>query len=261
MSSVIYEQALSTLRAWARDRGIVVDEIREDEILMREGDNVVLVKLVLFEDFPDVDKLNAALMELAKDRNNFNKVYIAMQKGHVHLLDGKLLKKLSIGVLEIDLDRGTVVEVLPSPAIRIRRVLDQENLEKLRPVIAEIVNEQLSKLVQEIRQLEAKVSMLEDRIRQLETRTTRTPETERELREEINSLWSVVDRLKIEIERLKTSIQTTSTVTVEKLQIRSTAAEAAMQEAVTNTVSREDVPDFLRDNPWVQILAKKASER
>ena len=259
MSSLIQEQALSIVRSWARERGIVIEDVREDGILAREGDNTVLIKLVLFEDFPDVDRLNSTLMELAKDRNNFNKVYVALQSEYVHLLDGKLLKKLSIGVLGIDFEKGTVVEVLPSPAIRIRKVVDIESIDRLRPVIAEIVNEQLSKIIQEIRILETRISALEDRVRQLESKVT-TSGIGKELKEELNSLWNVVDRLKLEIERLKTSIQTGATVSpAEKPQAKPVMVEEAVQEA--GATPSEGVPDFLRDNPWVQILAKKASER
>ncbi len=258
MSSIVVEQAIPILRAWAKERGIVIEEVRDDTVLMREGDNAILVKLVVFEDFPDVDQLNSALMELAKERNNYNKVYIAVNSSHAHLLDGKTLKKLGIGVLAIDIESGRVDEVLPSPAIKTRKVLDLENIDKLRRIVEEVVSEYMSKMSQELRIIETRVAAVENKLSQLESKMkSATGTVPAELREELSNIWNVIDRLKIEIERLKNICSTVSEAKTGEGAVRQVEG-TRIEQTSTESVS-EAVPEFLRDNPWVQILARKAT--
>ncbi|NPA23776.1 MAG: hypothetical protein GXO23_05745 [Crenarchaeota archaeon] len=237
---VTLDRARNILKKWIKERNLIIEELESDHLILREGDNTVLVKIIVFEDLPDIDEINREITVLASRRSEYNKMYIAVSRDVAHLLDGKLLKKLGIGVIAIDLEEGEAREILQSPAIS-RRVaeIDVSRLEQdLSRIVRRILDSELSVLRREIEELKnrAQDSASGDVLKKLE-----------KIREEIESIWNVIDRLKIEIERLKNTISTG--------EVQSTATSSRQEAQQQSDTS--PVPDFIKDNPWVQILANK----
>ncbi|NPA70609.1 MAG: hypothetical protein GXO26_07345 [Crenarchaeota archaeon] len=247
---VTLDRVKNIVKTWIKERNLTIEEIESDHLILREGDNTIFLKIIVFEDIPDIDELNREITILASRRSEYNKMYIVVSKDVAHLLDGKLLKKLGIGVLSVDLDEGEVKEILPSPAISIRKLesLDISKIEvELEKIVRRIV---LSELEPIRRELENVKSLLQ-RTQHHSGVDRSVVESLNKIREEIESIWNVIDRLKIEIERVKNLATTIENVEKSK--------EDRKVEKI-ETVEQSTVPDFIKDNPWVQILANKVRQ-
>jgi archaellum component FlaC len=77
------------------------------------------------------------------------------------------------------------------------------------------------------------------------------------LEEEIEELKKENEFLRNEIERLKHSLSSFSFKKVE--QLRERVKELKINETVSN--KNDNLPSFLKDNPWVEILKNRTKER
>ncbi len=248
---VTLDRVKNILKTWIKERNLTIEEIENDHLVLREGDNTIFLKIIIFEDIPDIDELNREVTILASRRREYNKMYIVVSRDVAHLLDGKLLKKLGIGVLAVDLEEGEVKEVLTSPAISIHRVenIDLSRIElELEKTVRRIVMSELEPIRSELEKLKSLVQR-----GQSGSVDKSVLDVLNKLREEIENIWNVIDRLKVEIERMK-SLSTVSIENVEESK-RSGRSMETME-----TVEQSNVPDFIKDNPWVQILANKVRQ-
>ncbi len=246
---VALDRARSLLKSWIKEKGLTIEEFESDYLILREGDNSILVKIVVFEDIPDTDELNREITLLASRRNEYNKMYIAVSSDIVPLLDGKLLKKLGIGVLELNFEEDVVRERLQSPAISVRKVesIDISRIEKdIVTLVKRIIERELDPIRRELDNLKTYIN-------KYPSNATSQNQTLREkvekLREEIDSIWDVIDRLKIEIERIKSSISG---------EVKTDRSSVEKKDEAQERAQPSNVPEFIKDNPWIQILSSKS---
>ncbi|NPB00490.1 MAG: hypothetical protein GXO10_03850 [Crenarchaeota archaeon] len=249
---VTLDRVKNIIKTWIKERNLIIEEIESDRLILREGDNTILLKIIVFEDIPDIDELNREITILASRRSDYNKMYIVVSRDIAHLLDGKLLKKLGIGVLSVDIEEGEVKEILTSPAISVRKVesIDISRIEtELEKIVRKIVLSELEPIRRELENIKNLVQRDQSHSRADKSAL----ESLNKIREEIENIWNVIDRLKIEIERIK---NLTSSISEN---IEDNRREGRSVEK-TEAVEQSTVPDFIRDNPWVQILANKVRE-
>ncbi len=238
-SLVLLDRIKSLVKKWAKDRSLIIEEFRNDKIILREGDNIILVRPLVYEDIPDVDEINREIAVLASCRSQYNRMYVLVNQDIVSLLDGRTLKKVGIGVLVADLENDEIKEILQSPALSIKKDVefDISKIESyIKDTVLKIIEKELENIVKTISDISFKVQKLEKVISQYE-----------KIRQDVETLWNIVDRLKIEIERLRSmGIEAEGIKTGE---VKSQVSEIETQQA--------QIPEYLKDNPWVRILAEK----
>jgi len=224
----IISKVKEALIDWYMDKGLTIKNTNDDKIVLNEGNNTILVKII-YQDIPTAEEINKELAYVASERKNFNKVYIALPKHARPYIDGKILKKLGIGLILYDSTKlGNFEEILPSIPIRISRIELDENLSSKLILIDELVKE-ISSIKETVRELMIKISNIPlSKISDIEV--------------EISKIWNVIEELKRNI------------ILCKELE----REEKRTSETIEEVKSIEEVPEFLKDNPWVSILSKKS---
>ena len=227
MNFTIINKVKEALIEWYVDKGLTIRNADDDKIILNEGNNTILIKIV-YQDIPTTEEINKELAYIASERKSFNKAYIALPKHARPYIDGKILKKLGIGLILYDSAKlGNFEEVLPSIPIRVSRVELDENLSNKLILIDELVRE-VSSIKETVKELMVKISNIPlSKISDIEV--------------EISRIWNVIEELRRNITFCKESER-------EKKHVSETVEEVR---------SIEGVPEFLKDNPWIRILSKK----
>ncbi len=238
-SLLILDKVRTLLKRWAKENNLILEELGDSSAILREGDNTIFIKFLIYEDIPDIDDLNRQITLLASKRSEYNKMYILTGRDTVSILDGKLLKKVGIGVLVVDFDNEEIREVLQSPAVSVKKTYDID-ISKIENYIKNIVEKYVKNEIEKVYDL---VRSIEERVLNIEKMLSNM----KSYKQDIEDIWNVIDRLKLEIERLKNMCTDTS-------------ARPVKEEAVEVSRREEkiEMPEYLKDNPWIQIIANKS---
>ena len=237
MSKIIYISRVKELiRRWCFDKSINITELKDRDIIAEEGNNTVLIR-IFYTEIPNEEIILREITYLSNERHKYNKVYIAIPEDAKMYLDGKLLKDIGIGVLTYNLDEGIVSEVLTSPAIKTSIILPNIDIEK---IIDKKIEEHLKNIYLEIESIKQNLSKVTT------VHTSGINDKIISLKNEIDSIWDIIERLKIEIEKIKNMC--TGVEHIEK-RIEHRVEKVEVKEM--------EVPEFIKDNPWIEILSKK----
>ncbi len=206
MLDLLLKREMDRLIKWlTEERGLEIVERGLDYVNCRDGNNTVHYRYI-HVDIPNEADIAKKVAELAGDRGGFNKMYVAIDRSIINFIDGKLMKKLGIGVIVLDEE---VREALPSIPIA-------------TPQATAINSEELQLLERTIRAMQDKINQLEKRIQELEERSKHSEDSIKEKRQE------------------ETQIQE--------------------QNPVPAVTGAGDVPQFMRENPWLDILGKRGNQ-
>ena len=223
--------ARKILEDWLQQRGFrVVDKLSDRELVLMEGNNTVYLRIST-EEFPTESYIIDELSNVMRNRFNYNKAYIAFPQSARGLINGKLFRSNRVGVYLYDLSstdpERAVEELIPSIPIQLQQGVDEgikRRIDDLEKAINDVRNTLLSINVQ---------SLAKD-IDELRSRVTRIEQVINDLTERVNRIESIESQI------MKGSM------TVQGSTPTSGGAE-----------SEGGLPDFLSDNPWIEVLRRR----
>lgn len=228
-----YSTLINTLKEYFIKRGFQIlvreettipqDLLEHVDLLFRDANNVIAVKAVT--DILEKEQFLASLTKATVLREYVDKVYIATSTKYKPFINGRLLSSNGVGLLLID-EEGNVQEAIP-PRPTTRRTLrgiPKEYIDELRSLKEQIneLRKGYSDLIKEIERFREIAS----EVRELHNRILRL---EQRLRGETVSLGK--------IEKVEESLETIS------------------------IPNKEELPSYLRDNPWLQVLSRRGKGR
>ncbi len=258
-SPVSAERARELLKRWFKEQGLIIRELGRDYIILQEGDNDVLVKLFFPSELVDPEELSRVITELARIRDKYNKVYLAVPQNIADMINGTLLKKAEVGLLVVNIENDLVIEQVRSPPVSIRRTyLEQMDLNTITSVVKKIVEDALMSMREEIRLLKERIVRLEQ-----QAALSGSASLSHELQRELERIWEVIDRIKVDLARLSDKVSLIESQIHRSAQPSAsikptTKPEVEVREEVK--ASERELPEFLRDNPWIAILRQRAKE-
>jgi len=228
-----YSALINTLKEYFVKRGFQIlvreettipqDLLEHVDLLFRDANNIIAVKAVT--DILEKDQFLVSLTKATVLREYVDKVYIATSTKYKPFINGRLLSSNGVGLLLVD-EEGNVQEAIPPRPVvrRILRGIPKEYIEELRSLREQIgeLRKRYSDLVKEIEQFREIAS----EVRELHERILRL---ERRFREETISLGR--------IEKIEESVEAIS------------------------IPNKEELPSYLRDNPWLQVLSRRGKGR
>jgi uncharacterized coiled-coil protein SlyX len=219
------EIAKKVLEEWFARRGLRLEYEGERELVLIEGNNKVYVR-ISSEEFPTesyiIDELSAAM----KNRLKYNKAYIAFPRNARGLINGKLFKSHWVGVYLYDVSSAlsdpdrAVEELIPSIPIQLPQGGNEE------------IEKRLSEIEKTIAELRSAVDGLNIKTLMRDVA---------ELREKLLRMESTINDLINRVSRLE--------------RVGITAANTA--QVSTEGGGGGELPDFLSDNPWIEVLRRR----
>jgi len=228
-----YSTLISTLKEYFIKKGFQIlvkeettvpqDLLEHVDLLFRDANNIIAVKAVT--DILEKEQFLASLTKATVLREYVDKVYVATNIKYKPFINGRLLSSNGVGLLLID-DEGNVQEAIPPrpTARRTIRGIPREYINELRSLKEQIdeLRKRYSDLVKEIERFREIAS----EVRELHDRILRL---EQKFKEETVSLGR--------IEKVEESLETVS------------------------IPNKEELPSYLRDNPWLQVLSRRGKGR
>ncbi|ADY02235.1 hypothetical protein VMUT_2038 [Vulcanisaeta moutnovskia 768-28] len=220
------ELAKKLLEEWLLQRGFkILNKLSDRELILTEGNNTVYLRISI-EEFPTDSYIVDELSNVMRNRFNYNKAYIAFPQSARDLINGKLFRSNRVGVYIYDLSstdpEKAVEELIPSIPIQLQQEVNEDikgRIDELERVINDVKNA-LSSI--NIQPLTKDINELRDRVMRIE--------------HTLNELIERVSRLEnLGLQSMRNSIINTQG---------------------SSSVSNE-LPDFLSNNPWVDVLRKK----
>ncbi|RLE84097.1 MAG: hypothetical protein DRJ39_03715 [Thermoprotei archaeon] len=237
---VTREVIVSKLKEYFLERGfefLLPEELKAEKLIaefdlfFRDGNNVIAVKAYTPRDFlaSQIRKeLELIAVDILKCREYFDKVYVAVPESlGLIRIPREVFESAGIGIIKVGEER--VEEKLPARALGIRKALAyEEYAQKINLIRSELSN-LAEKMGENVLELKNEVKFL---------------------RQELEQLRKSLKILENEIRILKRK----QTDDIKKpLQIAEKAEEISIEKM-------EGYPDFISDNPWVSLLAKRGRE-
>ncbi|RLF16879.1 MAG: hypothetical protein DRJ66_02330 [Thermoprotei archaeon] len=229
-----YSSLINNLKEYFTSRGfqiLVKGEIQLPEeffeyidLLFRDARNIVAIKLI--PDLISKDQLTEVLTKAAVLREYIDKVYVAISAKYKALVNGRLFTSSGIGLILVSED-GEINEVIP-PRPSPRRTKEI--------IHTEIVNE-IKALRDEILRLKRQYSDLARKV------------------EELKELAKEVEELRGRVSELSASLERREVISLGGVSVRE------KEEATVSIPNKEELPSYLRDNTWLQVLSRRGKER
>lgn len=200
------------------------------DLIVKDGNNIVFFSVLFQRTLSDPRLRKLIYLEVAKLSkltSYANKVYLVVPEEYVKptILDGKLLEDTGVGLISVT-DNGVVKEIIPAKPFE----------RELFPSMDKEVKRRLSAL---------------------EERISRVEEVINKYREELNNVISSIKSLADQLARTRSEIDS----------IRATISSATIPARVETLVSEveegvrvelgEELPSFVKDNPWLYELSKR----
>ena len=237
------EDARGALEKWFSSRGFrqlepdELSELEEEPDMAFEGpDGLAFVIMLDGRAIGDRRAFADAVMRASALRGECHFLYLAIPKAIAPFVDTELLKKRSMGLLIVD-EEG-VFEALTSP----RRPLKRGGQVGGGEAISE-------ELLNRIAFLENKISVLESELMAIRPLLSEIGSI-RELRESVKAISSRLEALSRRMDMLSSSML------VRTQAISSPAKPAPVQ----GQLEPEGLPSFFKDNPWLEILARRGRD-
>lgn len=193
------------------ERGLEIIERGDDYVNCRDGNNVVHFRYI-YLDIPNEADVTKGIAEVAGIRTSFNKAYIVVDKSAVNFVDGKLLRKLGIGIIVMGNEISEALASAPISTADRHAIDDEEELVKIRDVV---------------RSLQDKLAEVERRVQELENAVREIKASDKRMEEPSSRR---IDR---------------------------SEARGGNEEAGHGDAAEGDVPQYMRGNPWLDILGNR----
>lgn len=201
------------------------------DLIVRDGDNIIFFSILSQKVLSDPQLRKLIYLEVAKLSkltNYANKVYLVLPKEYVKptILDGKVFEDIGIGLISVSVN-GTIEEIIPArPFERVSFTSTSRDLEK-------------------------KILALEERISRIEKNINA-------YREEINSIINSVRNLTNQLAKTRNEINSIkATMSSIAVPTRAEVIIGETEERVTVNAG-EELPSFVKDNPWLVELSKRS---
>jgi ATP:corrinoid adenosyltransferase len=182
-----------------------------DFIFKDELDSIIFVRILSKDELIDRNSLLENILELFSLKEEVNKIYIAMPKVYVSIIDSSPFEEYGIGI--ISYDEKKVMEISPAKFFKTKSKIEEEKMEKL-------ISFETLKLKEELDNIKKRLINLEEMVQSLN------------------------NEIKILKSQSKPIIET----------------KISKEEIIITPPSSENIPSFLKDNPWIEILAKRGRE-
>ncbi len=204
MLNLLLKREMDRLIKWlTEERGMEVVERGEDFVNCRDGNNLVHFRYV-YLDIPNEADIAKRAAEVAGSRTAFNKAYLVVDRPSANFVDGKLMRRLGIGIIVMGSEITEAMASMPTA----------------RPTVSDGA---IAEVMSEVRAVRDRLADVERRVGELEsmirTRNEREKQVEVVTKDEANDEAGEVD-----------------------------GGEGRVQ---------GDVPQFMRENPWLDILGKR----
>lgn len=220
------ELARKLIEDWLTQRGLrVVDKLNDREVILAEGNNTVYLRIST-EEFPTESYITDELSNVMRNRFNYNKAYIAFPQSARGLINGRLFRSSRVGIYIYDLSstdpEKAVEELIPSIPIQLQQVANDDLRRRIDELEKIINNLRSDPLNADSKSLVRDINELKDRLARIE--------------HELGKLTERVSKL--------------------EGMVRSSDKNQSMNPQVSTMVS-DELPDFLNNNPWVNVLKKR----
>lgn len=200
------------------------------DLIVKDGDNIIFFSVLSQRVLSDPQLRKLVYLEIAKLSkltSYANKVYLVLPKEYVKptILNGKLFEDIGIGLISISAN-GNVEEVIPARPFERIFIMDMS------------------------KDFERKISILEERISRIER-------TVDEYRKEINNVVDSIRNLTAQLARAHEEISSIKAIiSSTTIPTRAEAVVSEVEEKVNIDIG-EELPSFVRDNPWLVELSKR----
>ncbi len=223
------ELARKLIEDWLTQRGLrVVNKLNDREIILTEGNNTVYLRIST-EEFPTESYITDELSNVMRNRFNYNKAYIAFPQSVRGLINGKLFRSSRVGIYIYDLSstdpEKAIEELIPSIPIQLQQGASDDlrrKIDEFERIINDLKNDLLNA---DNKSLVRDINELRDRLSRIE--------------HELSKLAERVSKL-------------------ENMARSSDKAQSMSQQV--STIVNDELPDFLSNNPWVNVLKKRGGE-
>ncbi len=214
-----------SLKRYFRERGCIIlpiEELKLPEDIIKEVDLAVLdvknlILVKVIEGILDRNALMNAAMKVAVFREYADKAYLATPVSFRVIIDGKVLADNGLGLLLVD-EQGNVKEVLPPKPKSVKGVP--------------------STYIKALNKLEEQIEILRRRINELDN-----------VMERVNRLTREIERLRREVEVIERELRGERRELYEEV--------IPKKEIEREEEEKRELPSYLRDNPWLEILSRK----
>lgn len=183
-------------------------EFKENSDLIFEDNlgSIVFIRVLSKDELIDRDSLLKNILKIFSLREKVNKIYIAMPKIYVSIIDSAPFEEYGIGIISYDEKR--IMEISPAKFFKRDILKSEEKIESF-----------------EIEGIKEEFEILKKRLFNLE-----------------EIIQSLINEIKILKNQSKPVIET-----------------KISKEEIISPLST-NIPSFLKDNPWIEILAKRGRE-
>jgi hypothetical protein len=180
-----------------------------DFIFKDELNSIIFIRILSNDELIDRNSLLGNILELSSLKEEVNKIYIAMPKIYVSIIDSAPFEEYGIGI--ISYDDKKVMEISPAKFFK-AKLKNLEKIEKLNSFETLKIKEELDAIKKRLINLEEVIQSLSNEIKILKSQSKPIIETK------------------------------------------------ISKEEIITPPSSENIPSFLKDNPWIEILAKRGRE-
>lgn len=194
----------------------------DSQIILSDGRTEIAVNILSEDSCSSRSIIHETLIETLKLRSRYDSVILAVPRKYLKIVDQDVLAKYGVGLIIYDVMGAE--EVLPPRLSNNRKEKIQNIQDNLRDVH-----------INEITLLQSEISRITKILEELEARLDRLEREQRILTDRIS-----------ELERRKSP-----TIGAERL-------AQPISSKVEERENKDSLPSYLRDNPWVDILSKRA---
>ena len=206
------------------ERGSDPESLYTNRLILSDGKREIVINILSEDSFANKGALQDVLLHAEKLKSKFDGVCIAVPRKYMRALDEDVMSLHGFGL--IIYDNLGAEEVIP-PRIREKR----KPVEKARDEAKIVIQDN-----QEIVRLRSEISRLLRILEEVEARLDRLENEQRSLARKLSRIEATISRSGVK-EELTESREVEAVRTVE--------------------AKKGNLPSYLRDNPWVEILSRR----
>jgi len=221
------------------------DTVKNVDLILRDGNNIIFVLVPrIVKGEISKSAILAYLAKASKYASLADKVYLLLPKGiySPRYIDGRLLKECGVGVLIYS--HGKIEEAFPS--FSSKKVQTISEIRELKTKIKEL-EDKLMVLIDEVSLIKSHLDKLDTIVQEIENKVSKVSAGSSAAFS--GELERILSRLKVLEKEIKYIKGRTALSTVRE-------SEVSLSKSVSRE-SDEELPDYLVDNPWLNVLSKR----
>ena len=221
------------------------DTVKNIDLILRDGNNLIFILIPrIVKGEVSKSTILSYLAKASKYTSLADKVYLLLPKSiySPRYIDGRLLKECGVGILTYS--HGKIEEAFPS--FSSKKVQTVSEIRELKAKIREL-EDKLMVLIDEVSLIKSHLEKLDSIVQEIESKVSKVSiGSSAALSRELERIISRLKVLEREIEYIKGR---TELSTVKE-------SEVSLTKPVSKE-SSEELPDYLVDNPWLNVLSKR----